>query len=427
MTNTPPLQYINNELIFDGIILKEIIEKLKTPCYLYSEKRIRENFRRALSVFRSFNDKFRFLYAIKANSNINIARILMEEGAQVDCSSATEIKLAKEVGFDLEKSMFTGEFCTDEDLDIAETEGIVINLDNKSMLNQINKTEIISVRVNLDISAGAFEQIQTGKKDDKFGLGKEDAISVYKEAKARGIDRFGMHIMAGSCEMDPEKFKEIVEKTMDFAAIVANDVEIDFEFVNFGGGLGIPYYEESSEKELDINLVAKLMMETFAQKCEEHNLGDVIPMMEPGRYFVGDAGIVVAKVTQIKVNETNDKEHKIVGLDASMATMLRPAIYGAHHRIMPITDRKEKEIVDIVGCVCESTDAFAKKREMAVVHEGDYIIIADSGAYGFVMASDYNGRLVPPEYMITEDGALMLIRRQTSFEELIAKQEPKKI
>ncbi len=407
-------------LYWDGHAVSSLASEFDTPLYVYSEDRIRENYRRLNSAFTRYYKNFQAYYAIKANSNLSILKILCEEGAGADCSTPAEIMFAKLAGFSKEKILYTGNYNTNEEFRYASNEGVTINLDDIShikRLENIKKQNAACIRINPGIGKGEFKQIVTAGPDAKFGVPANKAINAYSLLKKSGVKRFGIHMMTGSNILDEKYFKQITSRLLDLAGTISKRVGIEFSFVNIGGGLGIPY--RVGEKPLNINLVASSVTKSFKEKCIEHNLGQPQLRMEPGRYIVADAGILLAKVTSIKKSYK-----KFVGCDAGMNTLLRPALYGAYHHMLVDgkVDMRNKDgqkpptgNFNVCGQVCENADIFAKNRRLPKnISEGDLIVFLNCGAYGFSMSSQYNSRPRPSEILTNKTDTKLIRKRETS-------------
>jgi diaminopimelate decarboxylase len=409
---------IENDVISIGdVSVAEIAETYGTPTYVYDENRIRENYRRALSAFKEYYPDFRFFYAVKACNNPAIVSILKSEGAGIDAASVNEILLAKKVGLGGEDVMFSGNFLSDEDIALGLESGVIFNLDDPSILPRVlkqGKPDIISFRVNPGYGkSNVGDFVTNAGPDAKFGVHPDQVMDAFKAAKDAGIKRFGAHMMPGSCITDPEYFSFITKLLMDIIGSAAKELGINFEFIDLGGGLGIPYKHD--EEGLNISKAAKLVADTFTSKIEEYGLKPPRLMMEPARYFVGDAGYIVGKVHSIK-----DSYKKIIGTDIGMNTLARPAMYGSYHHIY--IDQKESESkskVGLCGQLCENTDFWVRERELpASIAEGDLVVVENAGAYGYAMSYQYNGRLRPAEVLV--NGAKhALIRSREEFEDMI--------
>ena len=266
------------------------------------------------------------------------------------------------------------------------------------------------------VGAGHHDHCITGGVMSKFGIMESEAVEVYEKAKELGFNPIGMHSHIGSGILDPEPFKLAIESTMDIAGKVHQDAGIDFEFVDFGGGVGIPYTPE--ENIVDLDKFAEVNVGLFKEKLEQYDMGNPTMYLEPGRFLVGDACVLL-----VTVNSLKQSYRKFIGVDAGFHTLLRPAMYESYHHIVDATkmDAENTQTVDIAGNVCESGDLFARDRLMPDVEEGDVLGILNAGAYGFTMSSNYNSRPLASEILVT-DGKCSVVRERETFEDLYAKQ-----
>jgi diaminopimelate decarboxylase len=262
---------------------------------------------------------------------------------------------------------------------------------------------------------GKYKQLVFAGPDAKFGVIEKDAVEAYRKAKNYGFERFGIHMMAGFCVLDPKYFEAITERLMDIAGTISQQVGIDFEFINVGGGFGVPYAPD--ENDLDVAATAQKIVAKFVEKSEKYGMRPAL-FIEPGRYIVCDAGIILTRVNSIK-----NAYKKFVGVDAGMHTLLRPALYGAYHQMYVANklNQAEREAVNVCGPICENTDILAKNRELPPIKEGDVLAILNAGAYGYAMSSQYNSRPRAAEVLVCGD-AHDVIRERETFDDLTAKQ-----
>ena len=407
----------DNKIYIGETSVANIAETYGTPTYVYDENRIRENYRRALDAFTEYYPDFRFFYAVKACNNPAIATILKEEGAGIDAASVNEILLAKEIGLGGEDVMFSGNFLSDDDIIKGLESGVIFNLDDPSILPRVlkfGKPEMLSFRINPGYGkSNVGEFVTNAGPGAKFGVHPDQVLDAYKAAKEAGITRFGAHMMPGSCITDPEYFSFITKLLMDIIGKTGKELNINFEFIDLGGGLGIPYKHD--EHELDLKKAAKLVADMFKSKIEEYGLKAPRLMMEPARYFLGDAGYIVGQVHSIK-----NSYKKIIGTDIGMNTLARPAMYGSYHHIY--VDGKEndpREELGLCGQLCENTDYWVKDRPLpSTIEEGDIVVVENAGAYGYAMSYQYNGRLRPAEVLVNKDKHT-LIRKREDFKDMI--------
>ncbi|MDR1721558.1 MAG: diaminopimelate decarboxylase [Methanobrevibacter sp.] len=399
----------------------DIAEEYGTPLYVIDEQRIRDNYKRVYNAFTKYYTKFKILYACKANTNLSVMRILEEEGSSIDAVSTGEVYTSIKTGFSPDRILFTGNNVTNEDLEFVDSQGVLINVDSISQLERLAKIVDpdgykISFRVNPMVGAGHHDHCITGGVMSKFGIMQEEAPEVYQKAIDLGFKPVGMHSHIGSGILDPKPFKLATDALLDIAGNVASKVDLEFEFLDLGGGLGIPYTPE--EGLLDIDNFAKEITDIFKERLREYGLGNPYLYIEPGRYIVGDASYLLARVNTIK-----NSYRKFIGVDAGFNTLLRPSMYGSYHHIVVANkaNEKEEETVDVAGNVCESGDLFARDRPLPKIEEGDLLAILNGGAYAFSMSSQYNSRPRTAEVLVNKD-QVDLIRERETYDDLYNKQ-----
>ncbi len=418
----PPLENKEGELFIDGCSAGQLAQEYGTPVYVMSERRIRENYRRLNNAFRRYYDNFKLYYAVKANNNLSVLNILRQEGNGADCSAPSEIQLALKSGFKNEDLLYTGNYNTLEELKFAVENRVVINLDDAPLVEKLarvaNPTDVAGIcfRFNPGIGKGGAEKLIFAGPDAKFGVLENKIVNAYRRAKQLGFKNYGIHMMTGSNVLDVEYFPQVAEMLFNVAARITKEVGIEFSFINIGGGFGVPY--SPGENELDVETVAKLVTAKFKEKITDTGARPML-LIEPGRYIVCDAGVLLTRVHHVKKAGTKT----IVGTDAGMNTLLRPAIYNAYHEILLANRLNEakRETVTIVGQVCENTDHLARDREMPVIKEGDLLAVLNAGAYGFAMSSQYNSRPRCGEVLVNK-GQSFLIREREGLEDLIGRQ-----
>lgn len=414
------LENKNGNLFIGGVSVKCLAEKFGTPLYVINEQRIRENYERLYKALRRHYEKIRIHYAMKANSNLNILSILKSEDAWIDALSMAEARIALHAGFPKEKILFTGTSVTNDELKAFVEMGIKINIDSQSAftrLKKITRPEFISFRINPEIGAGHHSHVITGGAQSKFGIWESDAIEAYRNARERGIQNFGIHMHIGSNILDVNEFVKAFARFMDIVGKIANEVGIKYEFIDIGGGLGVPYKPEQNE--LDLNEYANKMVAIFKNKIKEYKLGEPYFCIEPGRYIVGDTTVLLTRVNTIK--QTPHKQ--FAGIDIGFNILLRPALYGSYHHILVDGKLNEEEttVYDVVGPICESGDIIAKERKMPVLEEGDLLAVLTAGAYGYSMSSNYNLRPRAAEVLVN-NGKYELVREQDTFEKMVSQQ-----
>jgi diaminopimelate decarboxylase len=412
-----PFENRNGELYVEGIPATELAEKFDTPLYVISERRIRENYNRVRNALASNYSKIRILYAAKANSNLSVLKILEKMGAYLDVVSPGEVSMAFASGFTPDRIMFTGTNVRTDEIEFLINSDVTINIDSLSQLDRLLKLhvpEVLSIRVNPDIGAGMHSHVITGGKQSKFGLWETDAIKAYETAKKAGVKHFGIQMHVGSGVLDPKPFIQALDKMLNIAKKVHTQVGIEFEFIDMGGGLGVPY--EPAEKELDLNVFSGKMLSFFKSRLEKDGLGEPTFCVEPGRYLVADASILLTEVNTVKTTPYK----KFIGVDAGFNTLVRPTMYGSYHPIVVANrlNAPETETCDVVGPICESGDALAKDRRLPAVQEGDLLAVLDAGAYGYSMSSQYNARPRPAEVLV-KNATVKLVREREQLDDLV--------
>ena len=408
-------------LTIGGSDVTELADQYKTPLYVIDEERIKNNYKRLNEAFSSQYSDFKIFYACKANTNLAVMKILENQGSGIDAVSPGEIYTSLLAGFEPSRILYTGNNVTDEELKFAVESGVRINLDSISQLKRLSKipeTEgmEISFRVNPMVGAGHHDHCITGGPLSKFGVKEEEAVDVYRMAIDLGFKPVGIHTHIGSGILDPEPFMLAVRTLMDIAGRVKEKADVKFDFIDFGGGIGIPYTPD--ERKLDIKNFAEKIVNLYNDKLSEYGLGKPSMCIEPGRYLVGDASILLTRVNTIK-----ESYRKFAGVDAGFNTLLRPTMYGSYHHIVlaekPLAE--PTQTIDIAGDVCESGDLFARDRSMPEVKEGDLLAILNAGAYAFSMSSQYNSRPKAAEILVSKDET-SIIRERETFADLLIKQ-----
>ncbi len=415
-----PLEDRKGTLYFDGNSTTELAKKYDTPLYVLSEKRIRDNYDRLYGALVNNYKYVRIYYAAKANTNLNVLRILQSQGAYLDTVSPGEVFLALSSGFTPDRIMFTGTSVRNDELKMLADANITINIDSQSEMDRLLKIsvpQILSVRVNPEVGAGHHSHCITAGPESKFGLWEEEVIQAYAIVQRARVGRFGIHMHIGSGILDPEPYVMAVEKLLKIAKRVHDEVGIDFEFIDIGGGLGVPYKPE--DKELDLVEFSSKVVSLFKSKVKEYGLGKPFLFVEPGRYLVCDASILLTTVNTVKVTPAR----KFVGVDAGFNTLIRPTMYGSYHPILVANklDAAGKETYDVAGPICESGDLLAKERQLPEVAEGDLLAILNAGAYGFSMSSQYNSRPRAAEVMIRA-GKAVVVREREQLKDLMSTQ-----
>lgn len=393
---------------------KLLSQDFGTPLYVYDFDKIVENYTTFENALKKYFEKYSIHYSIKANSNIHLVEIFKNLGAGVDCSSPFELECALLLGFEFERIIYTGNYESYEDFAVVSRYPIAVNFDDISSFHRylyFRKPEIVSFRVNPGIGKGGFEGITTGGTDAKFGIPYELLETAYNRAKSEGINRFGIHIMTGSNILEPFYFAEVLEKLFRIIGKFMPRNGITLEYIDIGGGFGIPYSNE--DRKLDLDFTIKLLAEVYQEFINKLKIGEPKLIVEPGRYLIGNAGVLLSKVTSIK------EGYKLfIGIDCGMNTLIRPALYGANHKISILGKNSLTKIGNFCGQICENSDIIARNVPIPDVEVGDLVLISDVGAYGFAMSSNYNGRLRPAEVLIV-NGKPKLIRRRETLEDFL--------
>lgn len=414
-----------NHLTIGGVDAVELAEEFGTPLYVVDEMRIRERYREFRDAFAARYPKVEVRYAYKANSSLAVLHILRQEGAGADVLSAGDIYLALKVGLKPGQIIFTGNNKTDEELELALEKGIIINFDALHETERLiricaakGKKARVSFRVNPAVSPRTHPHLATGLRESKFGIPAEEALEAYSRAmESEYLEIHGIHMHIGSQITSTKPYEEAASKLLDIAGALKEKLGLDLEFIDFGGGVGIRY--EKDKPYITPEELAKTLIPIVESKIEKYGLKKPTLYFEPGRYIVGDSSILLMRVSTIK--QTPYK--KFVGVDAGFHMLLRPTLYSAYHEAVVANKAglKGEERVDIAGNVCESGDILARDRLLPRIDEGDIIALMDVGAYGIIMASQYNSRPRPAEVLVNS-GSYELIREREGIEDLISKQ-----
>jgi len=398
--------------------LQEIITAHKTPFHIYDEQAIRENVRRLISAF-AWAPEFKEYFAVKATPNPYILKVLKEEGLGADCSSLAELVLAERTGLAGENIMFSSNDTPYEEFRKARELGAIINLDDITHIECLEKyagiPDVICFRYNPGPLRGGGNAIIGTPEESKYGLTRKQIMDAYRIMRGKGVRRFGAHTMIVSNELDPNSFLETANMMFDLAIEIYQTTGVRLEFVNFGGGIGIPYRPE--QQAVDIAALGARIREAYERKIVPSGLHPLRLTMECGRYITGPYGYLVTKVIHKKEIYKN-----YVGVDACMANLMRPGMYGAYHHITVVgkEDWPADHVYDVVGSLCENNDKFAINRELPRIDIGDILVIHDTGAHGHAMGFNYNGKLRSAELLLRPDGSVRLIRRAETLEDLFA-------
>lgn len=398
--------------------LKEIIEQFPTPFHIYDEKAIRENVRRLTAAFK-WAPGFKEYFAVKATPNPYILSVLREEGVGADCSSLAELILSEQAGIVGENIMFTSNDTPWQEYQKAKELGSIINLDDITHIEYLEKhvgiPEVISFRYNPGPLMKSGNTIIGYPEEAKYGLTRPQILQAYQMMKEKGVKRFGLHTMVISNELNASSFVATAEMMFDLAIEIKNITGVAVEFINLGGGIGIPYKPE--QQAVDLELVGREIKRIYEEKIVPNGLHPLKLAMECGRMITGPYGYLVATVMHKK-----DIYKNYIGLDACMANLMRPALYGSYHHITVVGKENlpYDRVYDVTGSLCENNDKFAIDRQLPQMETGDLVVIHDAGAHGHAMGFNYNGKLRSAELMLRPDGSVKLIRRAETLEDYFA-------
>ena len=408
-----PFQPGARGLACDGVSIQSIVDTVGTPAYIYSARAIRDAYQAIDAAFSDYPHAIH--YALKANSTLAIVRLLRSLGSRADANSGGEIDVARRAGFAPAEIVFTGVGKSVDELEYAIAQDIgTINAESAGELDRIaarakaaGRVARVALRVNPDIDAQSHPNISTGLRSNKFGVALQDARTVYRERlNVASLLFVGVHIHIGSQITTAEPLRRAAAALTSLALQLRDD-GVPLEHVDLGGGLGIAYEGRP--------LITPA--EYAAAVLPELRRANIPVVLEPGRAVVGHSGALVSRVVDVKQYPDG---RRFAVLDAGMTELMRPALYGSFHRIVPVTPRQTDEHPwDIVGPICESSDVFARERELPDLFVDDLVAILDTGAYGAVMASNYNRRLLAPEVLVDGDGWSVIRRRQT-MDDLLA-------
>lgn len=395
-------------------ILLDIVEQFKTPFHIYDEIGIRQTgaaLKKAMDGLKGFREYF----AVKALPNPKILEIMQDMGFGFDCSSIAELVLSRQVGGRKEDLMFTSNNTSQEEFKVAaENGGCILNLDDISLIPKVPEMpDLICFRYNPG-PRRTGNNIIGNPSEAKYGVAHHQLLEGYRKTRDRGARRFGLHTMLASNELHYTYMVQTAQMLLEVAEWVSKELNINFEFLNIGGGLGIPYHPEDPLFDLETmgNDIAALF-----QQFQDRNGYAPRLYMESGRYMTGPHGVLVVKAINRK-----DIYRTYIGVDASMSALMRPAMYGAYHHI-EVLGKSEDEAnmkVDVVGSLCENNDKFAVQRPLPAIDEGDLLVIHDTGAHGHAMGFNYNGKLRPQELLLRSDGSVELIRRAETVSDYFA-------
>ncbi len=397
--------------------LEEVAAKHPTPFHIYDERAIRENAKYLLKAFE-WNIGFKEFFAVKATPNPFILKILKSEGFGTDCSSLPELILSEEAGIRGSEIMFSSNDTPAIEFIKARELGATINLDDISHIPFLEKNggipETVSIRYNPGkLREGSF--VMGNPENAKYGFTREQIFSGLLELQEKGADKFGVHTFIASNELDPDYFVNTADMLFDLAIEIKMKLGINLKFVNISGGIGIPQKEQ--EKKVDLEYVSERIRDCYNAKVVPNGLAPLAIYMECGRAITGPYGYLVSRVLHIK------EIYKVhIGLDASMANLMRPGMYGAYHHITVAgkENSRHDHVYDVTGSLCESRDRFAVDRLLPEIEIGDLLVIHDTGAHGHSMGFNYNGKLRSSELLLRENGEVVEIRKVETVENYFA-------
>ena len=404
--------------------VQDIVKTYPTPFYLYDETGIRNCARRLRAAF-SWNPGFREYFAVKATPNPQILKILQEEGCGTDCSSLTELMMSDRCGFSGSDIMFSSNDTPAEEFQLAAKLGATINLDDLTHVDFLQSTlgfipETISCRYN---PGGVFQlgeskegfQVMDNPGEAKYGMTRTQLTEAFTKLKALGAKRFGIHAFLASNTISNEYYPALARILFQTAVELQRETGCHIAFINLSGGIGIPYRPEQPEN--DIAVIGEGVRKAYEEILVPAGMGDVSIFTELGRFLLGPYGCLVTKAVHEKHTY---KEY--IGVDACAANLMRPAMYGAYHHITVLGKENAPcdHSYDVTGSLCENNDKFAIDRQLPKIDRGDYLVIHDTGAHGFAMGYQYNGKLRSAELLLQTDGTVRLIRRAETPEDYFA-------
>jgi len=416
---------IQKTVPFSRSQIEELEAEHPTPFHIYDEEAIRAGSQRLYKAFSWVTTAdgkaggFKNYFAVKALPNPYILRLLHEEGMGADCSSLPELLLSNAVGIKGEEIMFTSNDTPAEEFVQAKKLGAVINLDDITHLDFLEKTagipDLICFRYNPGDDYSHGNPIIGNPSEAKYGLTHDQILKAYKLAQQKGATRFGLHAMIVSNQRDEEILADAARLLFDLAVEIHEKTGIKVEFINLGGGIGIPY--SPVDHQVDIEDYARRVQEHYLEIIVKNGLSPIRIVMESGRAVTGPYGYLVSRVRHV-----TKKHRDYVGLDACMANLMRPALYGAYHHITVLgkEDRPLDHVYDVTGSLCENNDKFAVQRVLPEISPGDLMVIHETGAHGYAMGFNYNGKLRSAEFLMQKGGRFKLIRRAETANDYFA-------
>ncbi|HEM3235536.1 TPA: diaminopimelate decarboxylase [Streptococcus suis 14636] len=406
MTKTP---FVSKE------VLETITEQFPTPFHLYDEKGIREK-ARALNAAFAWNKGFKEYFAVKATPTPAILKILQEEGCGVDCATDVEVLMSEKLGF--KDIVFTSNDTQAQEFVYARKVGATINLDAYEHIEFLKNVAGIPETVCLRYNPGGVFSLGTDIMDhpeeSKFGMTKEQLMKGYKELKELGVKEFGIHAFLASNTVTNDYYPVLARQLFELALEIREETDVTLDFIDLSGGIGVNYRPEQEPN--DIAVIGEGVRKVYEEILTPAGMGHIKIFTELGRFMLAPHGNLITKVLHRK-----ETYRTYIGVDASAANLMRPAFYGAYHHITNITRPNAPiEVVDVAGSLCENNDKFAVNRELPRAEVGDTLVIHDSGAHGFSMGYNYNGRLRSSEILLQEDGTARMIRRAETPEDYFA-------
>lgn len=398
--------FLSDEMVF------ELIKKYGSPLYVYDEKILRKSCRDMHDLLP--NKNLRVNYSAKANSNLEILKIVRDEDIDVDAMSPGEIYVQKLAGYSSDEIFYIGNNVSKEEMQYAINENVLVSVDSLSQLEsfgQINPGGDVAIRFNPGIGTGHHQKVVTAGKKTKFGVQKDFIPQVKELLEKYNLNLVGIDQHIGSLFLESDSYIKGVQSLLEIAAQFPG-----LKFIDMGGGFGVPYHE--GECRLDLKELSGKLDKVLDDFLTNYDNKDVIFKIEPGRYIPAECGVLLGEVYSVKDNYGTT----YVGTDLGFNVLMRPVLYDSYHAVTIIkADAKDEgeEVATIVGNICESGDIIANERNMKKVSVGDIVVVGNAGAYGFAMSSNYNCRLKPAEVLIDKDGNDRLIRRRDTFEDII--------
>ena len=408
--------YINAVDFFRGNDPEEIVKKYGTPLYLYNETIVRRHMKAVAEVITKY--PYTANYSVKANTNIHILKMALEEGLNCDAMSIGEIRMLEAAGFPSDRIFYVPNNVSEEEMQEAIDRGIMTSCDSLEQLEQYGRLAPggkCAVRINPGVGAGHHEKVVTAGKKTKFGIAEEDIDTIFEICEKYQLTIAGINQHIGSLFMDPEPYLQAVSNLLRIARRFKS-----LEFIDFGGGYGIPYHKLNDEAEYPMEDFKARLIPILDEFVQDYGSAPLFKS-EPGRYCVAEGSVILGRVHAVKQNAGK----KYAGTDIGMNVLVRPSMYDSWHDIEILRDgaavpREDLQEITVTGNICESGDLLAKDRMLPEIRRGVLACVLDTGAYGYSMCSPYNSRPRPAEVLVKEDGSLQLIRRRETIEDLMA-------